>query len=464
MSTLVLSCRIPIIFLFLLIFALGGCRDENDLTSPTCPGPRVAGLTPVENLGITDDPFLHATVTLSWSSPLPNIGDLAVESYVIKANPTGKDITEKNWCGLPLLGTFPGAGKIGFFARFDHHNDAIVPGATETFAVRPLYENGDLGPVGTVLTHRPTAPFTVEGLVRDDMTVPIAGITVRMMLPFELPESTGVVTSVETGPDGRFPPLGPISDLATIVVATDSPDTLTTPDAEDSYFDFTTEPLTAEDSQGEVTITLITRYTYEHPPGGWLAEYFIGWVQMMVYAQYDDGEYRLRKWEDYDLSVFVPEGSNTGGNIDLAAECRRAMALWNEELGLDIFRETGDITEAKLEVQFVDLRQAYGQVVLDQPQGGEYHFNGRVIPERAFVRIDPVVSENNAFGVIMHEFGHSLGVYAHSGNSNHLMSAGGGCCLGQDELRLIHTIKNLPQNCLMSNFEKGMPWPWPGPQ
>ncbi|MEN8007754.1 MAG: carboxypeptidase-like regulatory domain-containing protein, partial [Candidatus Krumholzibacteriota bacterium] len=236
------------LFVLLIIAVLtitGGCT-EDDPTPTGCPVPTVEGLTPVENLAITDDPIVHATVTLSWQSPLPNPADLAVEKFEIRVHQTGGTITEENWCTLPVLGTLPSGDKIGFFGKFDHEDAGIVPGATESFAVRPVYENGDLGPVGTVISHRPTAPFTVEGLVRDDTTSPIPGMTVRLMEPDLIPENSGIVTSVETGPDGRFPPLGPISDLAAMVVATDSPDTLTTPDAEDSFFDFTTEPITAD--------------------------------------------------------------------------------------------------------------------------------------------------------------------------------------------------------------------------
>jgi len=447
------------LFLSLAVLAIiGGC-GEDDPTATGCPGPTVDGLTPVQNLTITDDPLLYATVTVGWESPLQNPTDLKVDKYEIRVHKSGGSITAENWCNLPVLGTFPSGIKIGFFMKFDHRNEGIVPGVTETFAVRPVYENGDLGPVGMVVSHRPTAPFTVQGLVRDDRAVPIPGMTVRLMEPTNIPEIAGIVTSVETGPDGRFGPLGPLSDQAAMVVATDSPDTLTTPDAEDSYFDFTVEPITAATYTGDITITLITRYTYEHPPGGWLAAYFIGWVQIMVNANYVESDYRLRKWDDYDLRVFVPEGMNEDGTIDLAAEARGAMETWNTALGMTVFTETSDPAEARIEVQYVDLPNAYGRVSMDLPAGN--YFNGWVIPERALIKVDPVVNHNNASEVILHEFGHSLCIYMHSGNYNHLMSVGAGCCLGQDEIRLVHTIMNLPQNCLMSNFEKGMPWPWP---
>ncbi|MEN8007755.1 MAG: hypothetical protein ABFS42_12115 [Candidatus Krumholzibacteriota bacterium] len=446
----------------IILAVLAGCGDD-DPVSVTCPGPTVEDLTPVQNLTITDDPFLHARVTVTWESPLPNPADLAVEKFEVRVHKSGGSITAENWCTLPVLGSMPSGNKLGYFMTFDHRDKGIVPGVTESFAVRPVYENGDPGPVGTVVSHRPTAPFTVEGLVRDDTTAPIPGMTVRLMEPFEFPEAADIVTSVETGPDGRFPPLGPISDLAAMVVATDSPDTLTTPDAEDSFFDFTTEPITADTYEGDITITLITRYTYEFPPGGWLAEYFVGWVQLMTYTNYAGGGYRLRKWDDYDLRVYVPEGMNEDGTIDLAAECRQAMETWNTALGLTVFTETTDPADAKIEVQYLDLRQAYGRIMLDLPAG--HTFNGWVIPERALLQLDPIINHNNASGVILHEFGHTLGIYSHSGNPNHLMSTAGSCCLGQDEIRLVHTIMNLPQNCLTSNFEKAMPWPWPpGPQ
>jgi hypothetical protein len=450
-----------ILFLSLILSQLFiGCSDEDDPVSTGCPGPTVEGLTPVENLSIADDPFLHATVTISWSSPLPNPVDLAVESYVLKADPDGKDITSSNWCDLPLLGTFPTEDKVGFFARFDHHNDAIVPGATETFAVRPLYENGDLGPVGTVLTHRLTAPFTVEGLVRDDTGEPIPGITVRLVEPVLLPPIEGITLSAVTGPDGRFMRLGPISDQAAMVVATDSPDTLTTPEAEDSYFDFTTEPLMSGPIMQDITLTLVTRYVFEHKPGGYVADYFLSWAQVMVNASHIESEYRIRKWESYDLKVYVPEGMNETGTIDLAAACRKAMERWNSALELTVFTETDDPQLAQVEIVFKTLEGAYGQVLLDKPEG--YHFNGRVIPERAIMELDPVMNYlPGVEGTVLHEFGHILGIIRHSTNSHHLMSTGSSCCLGRDELRLVHTIINLPQQCLLSNYEKGLPWPFP---
>ena len=452
--------RIPIFILSLLVLGAGGCRDEADPVAPACPGPRVAGLTPVENLGIADDPFLYATVTISWSSPLPNPRDLAVDGFEIRTHPAGKDINEKNWCSLPLLGTYPGEGKVGFFARFDHENPAITPGATQSFAVRPLYENGDLGPVGSYLTHRLTDAFTVAGLVRDDTGAPLPGITVRLVEPGSLPQDEDVVVSVVTGADGRFPPLGPISDQAAMVVATDSPDTLTVPGAEDSYFDFTTEPLAAGPDNEDVTITLVTRYAFEYQPGGWVGTYFITWLQSMVNASHEETGYRLRRWGTYDLKVFVPEGINNTGTIDLAAVTREVLDDWNDELGLTVFTETDDPDLAQVEVVYEELDGLYGVVLLDEPEG--YHFNGEVIPERAIVKLNPVMNYlEGTRGVAMHEFGHVLGIIKHSTAAEHLMNSGSTCCLSRDELRLIRAIMHLPQNCLLSNFEEGIPWPWP---
>jgi len=70
----------------------------------------------------------------------------------------------------------------------------------------------------------------------------------------------------------------------------------------------------------------------------------------------------LRKWDNYDLRVYVPEGMNSDGTIDLAAECRAAMEIWNTALGLTVFTETDDPANAKIEIQYLDLTNAYGRV------------------------------------------------------------------------------------------------------
>ena len=149
--------RISILILFSALLIIGGCSDDDNPTATGCPGATVEGLTPVQSLTVSDDPYLHATVKVTWTTPLPNPAELEVDHYEVRVHTSGEDITAENWCQLPVLAAWPSQDKPGFISmKFDHRNEYIIPGATESFAVRPIYENGDPGPVGPVVRHRLT--------------------------------------------------------------------------------------------------------------------------------------------------------------------------------------------------------------------------------------------------------------------------------------------------------------------
>ena len=110
----------------------------------------------------------------------------------------------------------------------------------------------DDGPTAPLPTQPPLPPGWLAGHVGDDTGAPLSGIRIT--------SGAGGPQAV-SGPDGTFR-LGPFALGDTIVLMTESPDTVSAPGAADAWYDFTTEPLPIEGA-GPVAIILLTRYTIE---------------------------------------------------------------------------------------------------------------------------------------------------------------------------------------------------------
>ena len=153
--------------------------------------------------------------------------------------------------------------------------------------------------------------------------------------------------------------------------------------------------------------------------------------------------------------------------------CEAALDFWNAQMRFDAdglgIQETDYLVlvaaeaEADIVFLFEERGQNYGEASLLVP--GPDEELGEVIPEKMqiWVNTTAVLDSLAIAGVALHEFGHTLGLFAHSEcalASEHLMLPAGGVPAFQrpvpihlDERRAVRAIRNIPQAASLSDYQ-----------
>lgn len=170
----------------------------------------------------------------------------------------------------------------------------------------------------------------------------------------------------------------------------------------------------------------------------------------------------LLRWQDYPVTVFVPAYISPEG-VDMQAISIASVGIWNLLLGETYLQLVDDPAQADVEFRFgVDSDTRFGFVQILEPGGGSAVL-GSVIPEKATVTLyNTVQTEEKAEATSLHELGHVLGICTHTScaNSNYLMYANPDMsyeewpwnAIHRDELRMVRTIRFLPQATDMGNY------------
>lgn len=446
----------------IIVATFSGCSDDSDLAAPEHEDPLGkivdGGPQPVVDLQVANDDTLWATVHFSWDKPLPNPLGFKVEEYHVVVNTSGGNITRTNWDRMVVLDVIDATGDDSYSVTFDNTDGSIHAGILESFAVRPLYKGDVWGPIGKVISLAPAISHFQWGYVKDELGNPLADVTVRLVSPTGINDPRGFVSEQVTDANGRFNPIGPIHESATMVLVTDSPDTVSTPGAEDAYFDFRSEPLGFNQFTSGYDFVLITRYDVDSNMTLIGNETLVRWLQRMTLALNSAFGYTLQVFppDAYPLKVHIPDGETENG-LDMDEAMRSALVYLTTQIGGSLFVETAFSSEAHITVEFpASIPGKLGVIKLVSPGGSGF---GYVVPEIISVSISgAITTENTLARVCRHEVIHALGHYQHVNGVGYLMGLGTGeSSISDDEVRVIQALLGLPNEVLMSNYESSFP-------
>jgi len=366
-------------------------------------------------------------------------------------------INAENWNESEILGSYTRVpGQVGDSRTYTETDHGMRPGERAWFAVRVRDDRQQLSPLTSNAVHDITWPWFLGGHVTDDVGLPLLGVIIN---------SDGPGHSTNTDGSGYYLFDQPFRNIDSIRIATASP----------SWYDFVTPSISVDQVTTVENITLINQYELGYDC--WGGE-FLEYLRDMTRTQWVDGQPEhslLYSWSEYPISVFIPPFFNQAG-IDMEAACLAAMDFWNNvmsddalQLGIsetDYFVRTANESTADIVFLFEWRIQNYGAVSLLLPSGPDAHL-GRVIPEKMQIWINTDVALDlfvEVQGVTLHEFGHTLGLLAHSEcfGSEYLMSIIGGTgAMGRDnpvhldERRAVRAIRNIPQAADMGDYSLG---------
>lgn len=385
-------------------------------------------------------------VVVSWTRVTAST--YPIVDYIVAVSYTGL-VTAQNWDAAQSLGTVTHvAGQVGYTATFDRANGDLVPGAEAWFAVRARDDRGQLSTEVTNRFTRITTEWWINGSVIDDAGGPLLGVIVGSLAPSR---------NTNTDADGRFR-LGPYRSIDSVLVQTTTVD----------HYDLTTARLgSAVDVERE--IVLPGKYGVAPSCTGYSGDFLVYLWHMTrtTPSDADTAASRLWKWEHYPVSVFLPDSTTASGR-QLRVLALEMMELWNAEMmKFGNTKEEIYLVEAEsaatADVRVVwtsDVSTAYGETALELPAGGVL---GDVAPIRVRVEVAAVIETDQFFQeVVLHEFGHVLGLVRHSTGctgAGHLMLDGGGGGnlllenpIHPDEVRAVRTIRRLAQGVDMRRY------------
>ncbi len=400
---------------------------EAQTVPPPVPGVSVApGQDPVQ-------------VTVSWSRV--NASTYPLVDYVVAISYAGQ-ITVQNWGDAQVLGEVAHvAGQVNYTRTFGHLDAGLVPGAEAWIAIRARDDRGQLSAEFTNRFTRITTEWWIYGRVTDDAGEPLVAVSLA---------SSPQVRNGNSDGGGRFR-LGPYRSIDTVTVQT----------ATIEYYDLTTARLgSAVDVERDIVLPF--KHGVDPSCTGYDGD-FLTYLRHMTRTQSADADTaasRLWKWERYPVSVFLPDSTTASGR-DLDGLARAMLELWNSEMGETYVVEATSAATADVRVEWTpDILGGYGSTALDLPAGGVL---GDVAPIRVRVRVAAVIEADQFFmEVVLHEFGHALGLVKHSDlcpGSGHLMLDGGGggnldleFPIHPDEMRAVRTIRRLAQGVDMRRY------------
>jgi hypothetical protein len=428
-----------------VLMACGGCGHEGSVAPPPAPvttdtasasGQLGRRLVPgAVAFAVASDVVVPSRIHVRWEiADRLQFPPDPIDSVVVAIN-YDEPADEKNWrTTTRVLGSFPRSARIGA-AVFDAGHPDIVPGRTGWITVVPRHASGSYGAIERSVNHRITDGFFIDGLVIADRGGVAAGVEVTI-------PAHGLSTL--TAPDGRFR-FGPLSDESAFILQTNTPDDVSGATETGAWFDFTTAPIGA--GAPPVTICLIDRTELLDPfSDNYMVEF--GSVTKWFWAG------SFMRWDHYPLTVYVPDGSNAAGTIDLGSLARLQVAHMNGLMGGDAWVAVADSTDADVRFSFEVLSGFNGLALLNTHLPRSQRDWGYDAPQRMTLAIS--VDLNNATfaaGVINHELGHSLYMAGHALGHTQLMMNGGYGEPTADDLRMFRSIMTIPVGTPFQGYE-----------
>ena len=393
-----------------------------------------------------------ADVEVSWHM-------ISVSSYPIVEYQVGMSyegpITTDNWSETILLGSYPHLhNQVGYSFTYTHEEDGMISGATAWFAVRGVDEAGQMSSIPGQFPHLISSPWYIEGTVYSDD----GEILPNVIIDYGCPSCR-----VNADSEGRFS-IGPVPNVNVFDLVTMADDSPGNGEPFDSYYNFTTHSI-EYDPDGNYDIMLLSRYGLDDSCENYDFEFMLYFKDMTGTLFPTDlrPNYRLFKWENYPVAVYVPPFIS-GDGVDFEIPCKQIIEYWNSAMGDEYLVLVDTPEEAGIEFYFGDEGTAYaGRAYVAEPHDQNYLL-GDVIPEKVKIYIwDQLVEPINIMETSMHEMGHALGLFAHTActGGNFVMDASPAGILTPDpyhavhpdEIRVVRAIRNLPQGTDISAFD-----------
>ncbi len=410
---------------------------------------------PVPDVGIQDgEAPMDVVVSWHWI----NHSAFPIVDYLVAGSYEGP-ITTENWDEAMFLGTFPQVpGQAGYTALFTAEEDGMLPDTVIWIAVRGRDDHGQLSPIAEISQHTISFAWWIEGTVYD---------TEMTALPEIIIDYGCGSCRVNTDVNG-FYRVGPFKNVDSVDIYTLSRNVDQEGVPFTSWYDFQADTFVYDEEGNTHDLMLITRYgtddqclTYDHE--------FLLFLRRMTLTDmttYLRPNFRLFKWEEYPIPVYIPDYVRPEDGMDFGYDSRLAVGYWNLVMDEDYLVLVDDPALARIEFVFTDLGAgANGRASLAAPQDPYYYGLGDVIPEKILVEINNVVlpTDQRIQETSMHELGHAMGLYSHvescsdrpylmNVTSAHALDNGPENAVHIDEQRMIRAIRYLPQGIDMSSF------------
>lgn len=270
----------------------------------------------------------------------------------------------------------------------------------------------------------PLPPDWLAGRVIDDTGAPLPGIRVA--------DPSGFPSAV-TGADGAFR-LGPFAAGDTVVLVTESRDTVSAPGADDAWYDCTT-PVPPAARAAPVAITLLTRYACALDGGGDLWPENDHFSHFLEYSTSPFGSPTGPSvcwgWPvPFPLpvhvrdSVIVHADAGDTVRIDAGACVRAALARWNEAAGRDLLAEVAEPASARVTTSYPALGiTRVAEVKATDPDGCGFRTCAPVTVDVGLSSVH-IPDAPRFTEIAVHEFGHALGFWGHVNEARRILDGG----------------------------------------
>ncbi len=300
-----------------------------------------------------------------------------------------------------------------------------------------------LGAAGCEDSTAPPPAGGLEGVVRDEDGLPLAGIDV---LCREVGSDAGDGLTAVTGPDGRFRVAGERPG-GRYLLRTLTDDHL--------FWDFESDTITAP--AAPQVLPLVRRRSLA---AGCADDYygrdgFLGLLMDLTKTTQTwtaRPDRRLLKWDHYPVPVHVAGGVGTGG-IDLGEAVLAAVAAWNEDLDEPYLTPVDTIPAVGIRIGFGAIA-FLGLASQLEPSG--YTIN-EAVPRVIEITVREDLRDREAVvSIVRHELAHALGMGGHSACPDHLTyfayQAAGSRVPRAEEIAALRAVRHLPQGLPMDHY------------